>query len=360
MASSQATVQQLWSDPFSALPSEINIQVLQYLPLHDIRPAIVSSLILLRTLESNRQYILGPHLPRLLLSYGDISSLHLAAAAMHLRKLHSKHEVNTITVLEKEVEPVLDSILRWNARKTEAMGDIRFYMVIAAQELLHEIIGAFTMGPWDIHQGQFHYQTGGLLWQDIAPLGLRKAFSDGFLRFDCYRSIFYHKDQELLQKRAGLKDAFLDSLPKFPRFDDMILRMYPHLILDKIRRRYNQLSMDINYLGLRNSRGIVWSPGVWNEVLPMVRNIDYRNCTGTQRAHFLYCLALQGYQKLAFFEQLSPEKLSDTMVEEFEQLVVSNPEDVEAWATDKSHCNNLQRHFTLWSSNNQERDGDTL
>ncbi|KAF5654934.1 hypothetical protein FCIRC_13940 [Fusarium circinatum] len=216
------------------------------------------------------------------------------------------------------------------------------------------------MGPWDIHQGQFHYQRGGSLWQGIVPLGLRKPFIDGFLRFDCYRSIFYHKDQELLQNRDGIKDAFLDSFPKFPRFDDKILRMYPHLILGKIRRRYNQMLIDINYLGLRNFRGIVWSPGVWNDVLPIVRCIDYRNCTGTQRAYFLYRLALQGYPKLAFFEQLSPEKLSDTMMEEFEQLVTSNPEGLEAWATDKSHYNNLQRHFTLWSSNSQEQDGDTL
>ncbi|KAF5245993.1 hypothetical protein FANTH_7083 [Fusarium anthophilum] len=362
MAPSQASGQRLWSDPFSALPSEINIQVLQYLSLHDIRPAIVSSLILLRTLESNRQYILGPHLPKLLLSYGDVSSLHLAAAAMHLRKLHSKHEGNTITVLEKEVEPVLDSILRWNARTTEEMGDIRFYMVIAAQELLPEIIGALTMGPWDDLLVEFQHRSPGSLWPDMAPLGLRTAFSDGFLRFDCYRSLFHHKDRELFQKRAGIKDAFLNSFPEFPKFDDEILRMYPYMILGKIRHRYGEIMLELDRKDpdRRLAQGVVWPKGAWKKVLATTGIINYLNRTREQDDYFVFRLTLQGYPKLSFFEQLSPETLLSTMEEEFEELVVSNLEDCEAWTAHKGlHYHNLVRYFTLWSNKRQEQDSGT-
>ncbi|KAF5566043.1 hypothetical protein FPHYL_3956 [Fusarium phyllophilum] len=76
--------------------------------------------------------------------------------------------------------------------------------------------------------------------------------------------------------------------------------------------------------------------------------VDYRNRTWEQHQYFVYRLSLQGYPKLSFLEQLSPETLLSTIVEDFEELVVSNPEDCEAWAADKGHYRNLQRHFALW------------
>ncbi|KAF5566042.1 hypothetical protein FPHYL_3955 [Fusarium phyllophilum] len=216
---------------------------------------------LLKTLESNRQYILRPYLRELQLSYGGISLFRLAAAATHLRELHSKHDGDTITVLEKQIKPVLDSILRFNTKTTEERGDIGLYMVIAAQELLPEIIGAFAMGPWYSHLVPFQHRSPGSLWPDKAPLGIRTAFSDGFLRFDCYRNLFHHEDRELFQERAGIKDDFLKSFPKFPRFDDKILQMYPFMILGKIHDRYNEImaGVDMDDRVTSHSRNIVWS-----------------------------------------------------------------------------------------------------
>ncbi|KAF5687902.1 hypothetical protein FDENT_5192 [Fusarium denticulatum] len=125
---------------FLCPPPEINIQILGYLSLHDMQFAIACSPMLSRTLTSNRQYILKPHLRELQLSYGDISLFHLTAAAMHLRELHSKHDGDTISVLETQVEPVMDYILRLNAKTIGERGEISLYMAIAAQDLLLEAL----------------------------------------------------------------------------------------------------------------------------------------------------------------------------------------------------------------------------
>lgn len=306
---------------------------------------------LLRTLQSNRQYILRPHLQDLHLSYTDISSFHLAAAAMHLRELHSEHDGDTVPVLEREVGPVLDSILRLNAKTTKEMGVINLNMVTAAQELLPEITGAFMLGnpleEEDEEEAEFRYRSPGSLWPDKAPLGIRRAFSDGFLRFDCYRNIFHYKDQELFKKRPGIKDAFLDSFPEFPKFDDDILRMYPYMILGKLRHRFCDLMMHVEWT-IRDSEKIVWSKGAWKEVLAAKARIDFRNRTRTEKEYFEHRLVFQGYPKLASWLQLSHETLVSTVQEEFLELVVSNLQAPEAWAADKSHRNNLYRHFTLW------------
>ncbi|CVK96767.1 uncharacterized protein FMAN_11096 [Fusarium mangiferae] len=352
MASSQASRHRPWSDPFSALQPKINFQVLEYLSLHaslrDVKSAIASSPMLFKIFQSNREYILRPHLHELQLSYGDVSSFQLAAAAMHLRELHSKHDGDTVWVLEKEVGPVLDSILRLNAKTTEGTGIINLGMVTAAQELLPEITGAFmTPGPLEDEEAEFQYRSPGSIWPDKAPLGIRRAFSDGFLRFDCYRNIFHRNGQDLFMERAGIKDTFLNSFPEFPKFDDKILWRYPYMILGRLRHRYEDLMTDVEWT-IRGSRKIVWSKGAWKDVLAAMARIDFRNRTRIEHGYFVHRLMLQGYPKLAFWEQLSHETLVSTVEEEFEELVLSNLEAPGAWAADKSHYNNLQRHFTLW------------
>ncbi|CZR46104.1 uncharacterized protein FPRO_11551 [Fusarium proliferatum ET1] len=352
MASSSASGYQVWPDSFSAIQPEINIQILQYLSLQDIKSATVSSPMLLRTLQSNRQYILRPYLHDLHLSYTDISSFHLAASAMHLRELQSKHDGDTVPVLEKVVGPVLEYILRLNAKSTEEMGVITLNMVMAAHELLPEITDTFIEPGLleeeeEEEKAEFRYRSPGSLWPDKAPLGIRKAFSDGFLRFDCYRNIFHHKGQDLFKERAGIKDAFLNTFPEFPKFDDKILRWYPYMILGRLSRRYGKVISRVKST-TRGSRGIAWPKGAWKEVLAAMTKIDFRNRSAMQGAYFKHRLVLQGYPKLAFLEQLSDETLLSTVEEEFEELVVSNLTACEAWAADKSHCNNLNRHFTLW------------
>ncbi|KAF5578497.1 hypothetical protein FPCIR_11538 [Fusarium pseudocircinatum] len=347
----------LWRDPFSALPPEINIQILGYLSLHDMQSAISCSLMLSRTFTSNRRYILEPHLRELQLSYGDISLFHLAAAAMHLRELHSKHDGDTISVLEMQVEPVMDYILRLNAKTIEERRNISLYMAIAAKDLLPEIIDAFTTGLKIRHR----YQSPDSLWPAKAPLGLRAAFTDGFLRFDCYRSIFHYKGQGLFQERACIKDDFLNSFPPFPNFDDKILRMYPYMILGKIRPRYHKIMKELDSRHPRFGRGVVWPKGAWKKYLATTDIINYRNRTTDQHDYFVHRLLLQGYPKLMFFEQLSPETLWKTMNEEFEELVVSNLEDCQAWTAYKGfHYYNLHRHFILWGYKRQERDNSAL
>ncbi|KAG5785372.1 hypothetical protein H9Q73_000953 [Fusarium xylarioides] len=314
-----------------------------------------------RTLTSNRQYILKPYLRELQLSYGGVSLFHLAAAAMHLCELHSKHDGDTIPILEEQVKSVLDYILRLNAKTIEERGDISLYMVIAAQELLPEIIGAFTMGPWESYQVESQHRSPGSLWPDKAPLGLRAAFSDGFLRFDCYRNIFHHKDQGLFQERVGIKDVFLNSFPRFPKFDDKILYMYPYMILGKISHRYLRTIMELDRKDPRLARGVVCPKGAWKKVLATTGIINLRNRTEEQREYFMHRLLLQGYPKLSFFEQLSPDMLLSTMEEEFQRLVASNLADCEAWTAHKGlHYHNLLRHFTLWSNKEQEQDGGAL
>ncbi|KAF5716289.1 hypothetical protein FMUND_6438 [Fusarium mundagurra] len=382
MAPSQVSGQRLWSDPFSAFSPEINIQVLQYLSLHDMQSALACSPMLSRTLTSNRQYLLESHLRELQHNYGDISLFHLAAAAMHLRELHSKHDGDTIPVLEKHVKPVMDYILRLNAKTIEERGDINLYMAIAAHDLLPEIIDAFTT---DV-EVEFQHRSPGSLWPDEAPLGLRAAFSDGFLRFDCYRSIFHHKDQGLFQERvgitdvfsnlwdvlnhkdqgvfqerAGIKDAFLNSFPPFPKFDDKVLWMYPYMILGKICDRYYKIMRELDSRYPRRARGVVWPKGAWKEYVATTAIINYRNRTPDQERYFVHRLLLQGYPKLMFFEQLSPDTLLKTMEEEFEELVVSNLWDCEAWTAYKGlHYHNLHRHFTLWGYKRQGRDSGAL
>ncbi|KAF4501919.1 hypothetical protein FAGAP_1893 [Fusarium agapanthi] len=313
--------------------------------------------------EANVKTEASQYLQPRTLSYGGISLFHIAAAAMHLRELHSKQDRDTISTLETQVKPVMDYILQLNAKTTEERGDISLYMTIAAQDLLPEIIGAFTMGPWDLDPVESQHWSSGSLWPDKAPLSLRAAFSDGFLRFDCYRNVFHHKDRDLFQERAGMKDVFLNSFPKFPKFDDKILRMYPYMILGKIRHRYGEIMGDmwrIDPSVTSYYQGIIWSKGVWKKVLETMGNIDYRNRTGEQHEYFLYRLVPQGYPKLAFFEKLSPETLLSTVTKEFQELVVSNLEDCEAWVADHGHYNSLLRYFTLWSNKRQEQDGGTL
>ncbi|RBR14172.1 hypothetical protein FVER53590_03541 [Fusarium verticillioides] len=340
-----------------------------------MQSAIASSPMLSRTLTSNRQYFLEPHLRELQLSYGDISLFHIAAAAMHLRELHSKHNGDTIPVLEKNIKPVLDSILRFNAKTTVERGDISLYMIIAAQDLLPEIIDAFKIGL----EAKFQYRSPDSLWPAKAPLGLRAAFSDGFLRFDCYRSIFYHKDQGLFQeqvtmtdvfwnfwdilhhkyqglfqKRASIKDAFLNSFPPFPKFDDEILRMYPYMILGKIHDRYSDIMSELDSRYPRRTKGVVWPKGAWKEYLAETAMINFRNRSPNQDHYFVHRLLMQGYPKLVFFEQLSPETLLKTMEEEFEELVVSNLRRCEAWAAYKRlYYHKFYRHFTLWGYKTQ-------
>ncbi|KAF5639234.1 hypothetical protein F52700_4086 [Fusarium sp. NRRL 52700] len=339
MTLSQASGHLSCSDPFCALQPEINIQVLEYLSILDIQSAMASSPMLLRILESNRQYILRPYLRELRLSYGGVSSFRLAAAAMHLRELHSKHNGNTITALKREVEHVLGSILRLNIKTNKEMGNISLCMIIAAQEILPEIIDAFTKSPWEAQQGELlipflncRRMSGDTLWLNHTPLAIRTALSDGFLRFDCYRSIFYHKGQDLFQERARIKDTFLDSFPKLPTFDYSIRWTHPHNILSKIRLRYERLLRNINDPFPPIFPAFVSSTGARNEVLPTMLSIDYTNRTGIQHDYFLHRLVLQGYPKLVFFENLSHESRLSTMMDEFQELVVSNPEDVEAWA----------------------------
>ncbi|KAF5977922.1 hypothetical protein FCOIX_6254 [Fusarium coicis] len=371
MAFSQASGHRLCSDPFSALPPEINIQILKHLSLHDMHSAIACSPMLSRTLTSNRQYILKPHLRDLLLSYGDLSLFHLAGAAMHLRELHSKHDGDTTPVLEKHVKPFRDYILRLNAKTIEERGDISLYMAIAAQDLLPEILDAFKIGLED----KFQYRNPDSLWPAKAPLGLRAAFSDGFLRFDCYRSIFHHKDQGLFQEqfgitdifsnlwdilhhkdqglfqeRASIKDAFLISFPPFPKFDDKILWMYPYMILGKIRDRYYGIMRELDSRYPRRlAKGVVWPKGAWKEYLAETPMSNFRNRTPDQHRYFVHRLLMQDYPKVMFFEQLSPETLLKTMEEEFEELVVSNRRGYEAWAAyRKLYYVKFYRHFTLW------------
>ncbi|KAF5641061.1 uncharacterized protein FTJAE_4243 [Fusarium tjaetaba] len=379
MAFSQASGHRLSSDPFSALPTEINIQILKHLSLHDMRSATACSPMLSSTLTGNRQYILEPHLREVQLSYGDISLFHLAAAAMHLRELHSKHDGDTILVLEKHIKPVMDYILWLNTKTVEERGDINLYMANAAQDLLPEIIGAFTMGPWEWYQLESQHRSPGSLWPDKAPLGLRAAFSDGFLRFDCYRSIFHHKnqslfqeqvamtdvfsnfwdilhhkDQGLFQERACIKDAFLNSFPPFPKFDDEILRMYPYTILGKIDHRYGEIMLELDRRYHRRTKGVVWPKGAWKEYLAETAMINFRNRTPDQEHYFVHRLLMQGYPKLMFFEQLSPESQLKTLEEEFEELVVSNLRRYEAWAAYKRlYYHNFYRHFTLWGYKRQ-------
>ncbi|KAF5588157.1 hypothetical protein FPANT_6689 [Fusarium pseudoanthophilum] len=379
MAFSQASGHRLSSDPFSALPPEINIQILKHLSLDDMRSATACSPMLSSTLTSNRQYILEPHLREVQLSYGDISLFHLAAAAMHLRELHSKHDGDTILVLEKHIKPVMDYILRLNTKTVEERGDINLYMANAAQDLMPEIVGAFTMGPWLWYQVEYQHRSPGSLWPDMAPLGLRAAFSDGFLRFDCYRSIFHHKDQVLFQERLGItdvfsnlcdvlnhkdqglfqerpgiKDAFLNSFPPFPKFDDKIQRMYPYMILGKIDHRYGEIMLELDRRYHRRTKGVVWPKGAWKEYLAETARIDFRNRTQDQELYFVHRLSMQGYPKLMFFEQLSPETRLKTMEEEFEKLVLSNLSDCQAWTTCKGlHYHNLHRHLTLFGYKRQ-------
>jgi hypothetical protein len=298
---------------------------------------------------------------------------------MHLRQLHSKHDGDAIPVLEKHVKPVMDYILRLNAKTIKERGNINLYMANAAQDLLPEIIGAFTMGPWEFYQVESQHRSPGSLWPDMAPLGLRAAFSDGFLRFDCYRSIFHHKNQGLFQERlgitdvfsnlwnvlnhkdqgvfkerAGIKDAFLNSFLPFPKFDHKILWMYPYMILGKIVHRYREIMLKLDSRDPRLARGVVWPKGAWKEYLAKTTIINYRNRTRDQENYFVHRLLLQGYPKLVLFEQLSPETLLSTMEKEFEELVVSNLEDCEAWIACKGiHYHNLHLHFTLWGYKRQ-------
>ncbi|PNP81487.1 hypothetical protein FNYG_05162 [Fusarium nygamai] len=127
--------------------------------------------------------------------------------------------------------------------------------------------------------------------------------------------------------------------------------MYPYMILGKIRHRYYKIMLELDRKDPRLARGVVWPKGAWKKVLATTGIINFRNRTREQHEYFVDRLLLQGYPKLSFFEQLSPETLLSTMEKEFEELVVSNLWDCEAWTAYKGlHYHNLQRHFTLWSN----------
>jgi hypothetical protein len=349
MAPSQVSGHQQWSDPFSTLQPELNIEILEYLSLHDIRSVIMAVPMLLRTFQSNRRYILRSHSHELLQSYGEESSFRLAATATHLRALHSKHDGDSISELEKQVQPILDSILQSNYKKAKKRGDIRLYMLIAAQELLPEIAASFTM-PWyqSIHL-ELYDRSPGSIWPDMAPPVVRTTFSKGFLRFDCYHNIFYHNHQHLLQNLDDMKEVFLNSFPEFPAFDDDTLRMYPFTILRNIFWRYNYLIEEVDDSLLEQRSDILRRERTSNEISAAIRRIQFLNRSPRQYDYFLCRLCLQGYPRLDSLEQLSYGELENAILKEFEELVTLDLENYDIWV-DKVHYYDLLEYFILEGS----------
>ncbi|KAF4944998.1 hypothetical protein FGADI_12257 [Fusarium gaditjirri] len=327
----QASGPQLPSDPFSTLHAEINIQVLECLALHDIQADIASSPILLRTLDSNRRYILRPYLNEHLRCYRDESSFRLAATAMHLRELHSNHDGDTISELEKQLEPVLDAILRLNSQGVDENRDISLYMVIAAQELLPEMTSAVQIPTLESIGLLFRQRQP---WPRENPWIIKTTFTEGFLRFDCYRNLFYHGRHYLFQDRARIKDAFLNSFPKFPSFDKDV-RRHTYMIQGNILSMYDAMSREAH----RSKFQFKFRIDRPNEISPNTI-AAFQKRTQRQHDYFLYRLSLQGYPRLEFLWHLSPETLFDTMMEEFQELVLSKLEDCETWE-DESHYRNL-------------------
>ncbi|KAM0548041.1 hypothetical protein ACHAPJ_010099 [Fusarium lateritium] len=308
------------SDYVGSLPLELFLYVLNHLPLEDIYS-------LTRASPGARFYLNGHRLRilRRLMSivhdhYVESGLIQLAFYAMRLRVIRAQFHNHTIPQIEEQVKPVLISIILLDFNHPNDCRQLSMPALVAAMNLFSEMCDAFLayreQRPSFVSEmPEFREIQRPRLSLEDAPREARHAFIDSFLRFDCFRNIFYHSRSYMLTDMKGEREMFLKPFSpvvynmSFPRYDipRFIHGFHKNIISGALDARLETISSERDR----------------ETVCPQGFRFPHRMLA--RKTYYLYNLYIQGFPLLLYLKKLPHQALQEYTVREFCETVRSMP-----------------------------------
>ncbi|KAG4258905.1 hypothetical protein FPRO03_13371 [Fusarium proliferatum] len=193
-------------DHFGDLPLELNVQIMELLPLDDLCSLTRASPAAWRSFRLDHSFILKPHVKQFYDHYGDPAAAPLLKLLIRLRSLRNQLKGKSMRDVEKRLKPTLDSILSLDFMEVPSGWDSNLQALSAANALIPELRDIFEL--WNNRTLSIApYKE-----LDKAPRWECWRFVESFLRFECCCCILYHPQGFLFQDMLQLKNVFLKPL----------------------------------------------------------------------------------------------------------------------------------------------------
>ncbi|KAG5803417.1 hypothetical protein H9Q74_014029 [Fusarium xylarioides] len=195
------------ADHFGTLPLELNVNIMSLLTLDDLLSLTRASPAESRYFRQDHSFILKSHLRRIYDYFRDSAAIPLLKLLTRLRSLRHRLKGKSRIEVEKQLQPVLDSILFLDFMDIPSGWESNLQALIAANNLIPELRGIF-----DIWKNRWFQSNTPDKELDKVPRWECWRFVESFLRFECYCCLLYDPEGFLFQDMLQVKHVFLKPL----------------------------------------------------------------------------------------------------------------------------------------------------
>ncbi|KAF5560921.1 uracil catabolism 4 [Fusarium phyllophilum] len=192
-------------DHFGSLPLELNVQIMELLTLTELCSLTRASPAAWRSFRRDHPFLLKSYVIRFYDHYGDPAAISLLRLLCRLRLFRGKMKGKSRAEVERQLQPVFDSILFLKFMDKPSEWQANLPVLIAVEDLIAELRSVYDI--WKdsmclVPNTELIHATRWEAWR----------FAESFLRYECLCSLLYHADGFTYKYMVQFRDIFLQPL----------------------------------------------------------------------------------------------------------------------------------------------------
>ncbi|KAF5712396.1 uracil catabolism 4 [Fusarium mundagurra] len=304
-------------DHFGSLPLELNVQIMELLTLTELCSLTRASPAAWRSFRQDHHFLLKSHVTRSYDHYGDPAAIQLLKLLSRLRLLRGKLDGKSGTEVEKQLQPVFESVLFLKFMGIPSEWQSNIPVLIAMDNLIPELRSVY-----DIWKACAWFQIQSLFMPpDGKPGDLPNPFSD----MDQFRDIFLQPlvvgEETIVPSDLrpwGMQERIVNATGV--RWKDR--RPYPPIEFTFDAPKHFRKWFESIIMGVDRSLRTTWGRatkdrkklGLSMEESEIVQFLQRKR---SEDKHLCYHLALQGNTLLNHLLALTPRALNDYIVQTY-------------------------------------------